>query len=49
MPRQESHQHSAYFWLMFWLWLIVALGFALWVLGILTGTPPRFELPGRLV
>ena len=49
MPRQANRRHSAYFWLMFWLWSIAVLGLALWAIGILKGAPPQFVLPGRMI
>ena len=49
MSRQVIHRHSAYFWLMLWLWVFVAVGFAVLITGILTGTPVRFTLPDRII
>ena len=48
MTHTPRKSRSGYFWLMFWLWALLALGLALLLAGLLTGAPPRFPLPGMM-
>ena len=49
MSRIRDGRRSAYFWLMLFLYTLLALGLCLWVVGLLTGQPAAFGPPEAFV
>jgi len=39
-PERPRRHRTAYFWLMLWLTILLALGLSMLILGIVTGRPP---------